>query len=336
MKAPILPKQTRNQLRGLQAQDVASVALSRVAFVHKVETGTDIGIDFICEFRDGEHPTGKLFNVQCKAVPKSARSVEKRPIRIVIRTTTARYWLEQATPTIVLVADPDTGALFWIDPIPVLAKRTDPWREQKTVFLSVPKATVFNCFGSTPPDLVNCVCNSSAQLGVSFKERIYSIEKMIARDHGGMGGWVNEVAKAFLTEKSALRDSLDALKALTEFHTRVIAAIEKRIKEYCDFINYRAQKTYGKVLRKQGIAEHHASLDTDMGAGVPTRIMKEARAAIGNSQNHPVPVHLANLLASLQKLETLHAHIEGLQTEILKEDAPFIDAMYAILGPQAR
>jgi Domain of unknown function (DUF4365) len=61
-----LPKRTNSQMIGSNAADLLSSVLTVLCNVIPVPQDRDFGIDFICEIMQGEHPTGKLFNIQCK------------------------------------------------------------------------------------------------------------------------------------------------------------------------------------------------------------------------------------------------------------------------------
>lgn len=86
-----LPKRTKSQRIGASAADLFSSVFAEFCNVIPVPQDRDLGIDFICEVMRGEHPTGKLFNIQCKG--KEEAEVEGNSITISIKVTTLNYWL---------------------------------------------------------------------------------------------------------------------------------------------------------------------------------------------------------------------------------------------------
>lgn len=70
---PNLPKRTDAQRIGVSAADLLNSVLTKFCNVHPVQQDRDMGIDFICELMQGQYPTGKLFNVQCKGTEECER-----------------------------------------------------------------------------------------------------------------------------------------------------------------------------------------------------------------------------------------------------------------------
>lgn len=108
----------------------------------------------------GEYPTGKLFNIQCKG--KEEAKVEGHSIIVPIKITTLNYWLLQSNPTFLIVVDCKNGLFYWSFPQDFLSRLSKKWQNQQTVSISVP---IENCFeqgiNTLPSSLVSIV-NSQA------------------------------------------------------------------------------------------------------------------------------------------------------------------------------
>ncbi|AFZ02663.1 DUF4365 domain-containing protein [Calothrix sp. PCC 6303] len=155
-----LPKRTKSQKVGVSAADLLSYVFAEFCNVIPVPQDRDLGIDFICEIMQGEHPTGKLFNIQCKG--KEEAKVEGNSITVSIKVTTLNYWLLQSNPTFLIVVDCQNGLFYWSFPQDFLSSLNKSWQEQQTVSIPV---TVQNRFGqdinALPIQLVSIV-NSHA------------------------------------------------------------------------------------------------------------------------------------------------------------------------------
>jgi hypothetical protein len=155
-----LPKRSKSQKIGVSAADLLSSVFVEFCNVIPVPQERDLGIDFICEIMRGEHPTGKLFNIQCKG--KEEAKVEGDSITIPIKVTTLNYWLLQPNPTFLIVVDGKNGLFYWSFPQDFLGSLNKNWQEQNTVSIPVP---VRNCFeqdiNDLPTQLVSIV-NSHA------------------------------------------------------------------------------------------------------------------------------------------------------------------------------
>jgi hypothetical protein len=155
-----LPKRTKSQRIGVSAADLLSSVFAEFCNVIPVPQERDLGIDFICEIMQGEHPTGKLFNIQCKG--KEEAKVESNSITVSIKVATLNYWLLQPNPTLLIVVDCQNGLFYWSFPQEFLSSLNKNWQEQQTVSIPVP---IQNCFGQDinilPIQLVSIV-NSHA------------------------------------------------------------------------------------------------------------------------------------------------------------------------------
>jgi hypothetical protein len=155
-----LPKRTKSQKIGVSAADLLSSVLAKFCNVIPVPQERDLGIDFICEIMQGEYPTGKLFNIQCKG--KEEAKVESNSITVSIKVATLNYWLLQPNPTLLIVVDCQNGLFYWSFPQDFLSSLNKNWQEQQTVSIPVP---IQNRFGQDinilPIQLVSIV-NSHA------------------------------------------------------------------------------------------------------------------------------------------------------------------------------
>jgi hypothetical protein len=155
-----LPKRTKSQKIGVSAADLLNLVFTEFCNVIPVPQDRDFGIDFICEIMQGEHPTGKLFNIQCKG--KEDANVEGNSIRVSIKVTTFNYWLLQPNPTFLIVVDRQKSIFYWSFPQDFLGSFNKKWQEQETVSIPVP---IQDCFKQDirvlPPKLVSIV-NSQA------------------------------------------------------------------------------------------------------------------------------------------------------------------------------
>ncbi|MFS0756521.1 DUF4365 domain-containing protein [Noviherbaspirillum sp. 1P10PC] len=247
-----LPLQTHSQERGLRAADIASIALSKIAFVHRVETGSDIGIDFICELRVDRKPTGKMFNVQCKALPVSFDPGETL-LSFPIKVSTARYWLEQVNPTILIVADVDSGSLYWQDPVKILENSNREWRIQGEVSISVPKASSFNCFEGPPKAFVDVVTQGIGRVGRSLRERLYTVEKIIDNElDTGVNRESKDVAQLLLQSGSPISEAISVIKNVTEFQGAIFLKIVSMIADISSTVRKLHEDTFRKLHRVSG------------------------------------------------------------------------------------
>jgi hypothetical protein len=137
-----LPKRTKSQKIGVSAADLLSSVFAEFCNVIPVPQERDLGIDFICEIMQGEYPTGKLFNIQCKG--KEEAKVESNSITVSIKVATLNYWLLQPNPTLLIVVDCQNGLFYWSFPQDFLSSFNKNWQEQQTVSIPVP---IRNCFG---------------------------------------------------------------------------------------------------------------------------------------------------------------------------------------------
>jgi hypothetical protein len=155
-----LPKRTKSQKIGASAADLLSLVFTEFCNVIPVPQDRDFGIDFICEIMQGEHPTGKLFNIQCKG--KEDAKVEGNSIKISIKVTTLNYWLIQPNPTFLIVVDRQKRTFYWSFPQDFLGSLNKKWQEQEKVSISVPLENCFEQDIRTLPTKLVSIVNSQA------------------------------------------------------------------------------------------------------------------------------------------------------------------------------
>jgi hypothetical protein len=120
---------------GSSAADLLSSVFAEFCNIIPVPQDRDLGIDFICEIMQGEHPTGKLFNIQCKG--KEEAKVEGNSITLPIKVTTLNYWLLHPNPTFLIIVDCQDSAFYWSFPQDFLCSLNKNWQEQQTVSVPV-------------------------------------------------------------------------------------------------------------------------------------------------------------------------------------------------------
>ena len=157
-----LPKRTKSQRIGTNAADLLSSVFTEFCNVIPVPQDRDFGIDFICEIMNGEHPTGKLFNIQCKG--KEEAKIKDNAITVPIAVTTLNYWLLQRNPIFLIVVDCQNSIFYWSFPQNFLSSLNKKWQEQKTVSIPVSTQDRFDSdIKSLPTQLVSIV-NSLASI----------------------------------------------------------------------------------------------------------------------------------------------------------------------------
>ncbi|MEQ8465052.1 MAG: DUF4365 domain-containing protein [Coleofasciculus sp. E1-EBD-02] len=155
-----LPKRTKSQKIGVSAADLLNFVFDKFCNVIPVPQERDLGIDFICEIMQGEHPTGKLFNIQCKG--KEEAKVKGNSITVPIKVTTLNYWSLQSNPTFLIVVDCQNHLFYWSFPQNFLRSFKKNWQRQKTVSIPVP---IENCFDqdiNTLPSQLASIVSSQA------------------------------------------------------------------------------------------------------------------------------------------------------------------------------
>jgi hypothetical protein len=155
-----LPKRSRSQKIGVSAADLLSSVFAKFCNVIPVPQDRDLGIDFICEIIEEEHPTGKLFNIQCKG--KEDAKVKSDSITIQIKVTTLNYWLIQSNPTFLIIVDCQNSLFYWYYPQDFVCSLSKNWQNQEKVSISVP---IRNCFQqdiNTLPNQLVSIVNSQA------------------------------------------------------------------------------------------------------------------------------------------------------------------------------
>ncbi|WP_447650552.1 DUF4365 domain-containing protein [Pseudomonas abietaniphila] len=325
-----LPQQNENQRRGIQAADVVAIALSKIAFVNRIASEVDIGVDFICELRNHDQPTGKLFNVQCKVLPLKD---ENDPVRasINIKTKTARYWLQLPSPTLLLVADVVSGSIYWGTPVEQLIQRTDDWRSQESVTLEILKNTAFNCFEATPTAMQTYIQKGASHTSVALKERLHEITTCIVDEQQyGLRPIDQSVAGRLLSPQSALQDAFTISSEIQAFQDQFAQLIVRRTQKYANDLWGLCQKWYGKQLRKEGLEGN--GLEHDFGGGVPINVIRNAYTALDALSTAPSPTAIQHVISALDDLEKLHANLFEYESVLYAEEKPLVDAILASIG----
>lgn len=151
-----LPKRTKSQKIGESAADLLNSVFTKFCNVIPVPQNRDFGIDFICEIMEEEHPTGKLFNIQCKGTKEA--QVKGDSISISIAVTTINYWLLQPNPTFLIIVDLQNSIFYWSFPKDFLSSLNKNWQKQQTVSIPVLKQIFFNRdINNLPIELVSIV-----------------------------------------------------------------------------------------------------------------------------------------------------------------------------------
>lgn len=310
-----LPIQTLNQQRGIRAADVAALALSRIAFVHRVDTGTDIGIDFICELRSGGKPTGRLFNVQCKALPITFDG-EDDFIDFDIKVSTARYWLEQASPTVMLVPDPDTGRIYWTAPLDPLRAKQGDWRLQETVTVKVQASTGFDCFAEFPTDLAKIAAQGIKSAGSALSERLYAVRQAIkSTKREGVNRESKLLSPSLLADDSPMSEARETLASLLHLQKEFVDELIPIIDEFCGILWKIAEDV---CRRTHAIAGRPSDWKDDPDYLRATAKVNRAWTFIRSQPKNGVALDMGELLEVLRDVEELHQNL--LESERLNEE----------------
>lgn len=155
-----LPKRTKSQRIGESAAELLNSVFTEFCNVIPVPQSRDLGIDFICEIMQGEYPTGKLFNVQCKGTEEA--EIKGNSIRVPIAVTTLNYWLLQPNPTFLLVIDRQNRIFYWSFPKDFLSSLNKNWQEQQTVSIPVSIQNRFEQDIDTLPAQLMLIVNTQA------------------------------------------------------------------------------------------------------------------------------------------------------------------------------
>lgn len=136
-----LPRRTKSQRTGIATADLLYSTLIEFCNIIPVPQELDLGIDFICELMQGDYPTGKLFNIQCKGKEEGVESGDAISIQISVKTL--NYWLLQRNPTFLIVVDRQNYIFHWFYPKDFLISLDKDWQQQKTVSIPVPTQNGF-------------------------------------------------------------------------------------------------------------------------------------------------------------------------------------------------
>jgi hypothetical protein len=155
-----LPKRTKSQEIGISVAELFNSVFTRFCNVIPVPQECDLGIDVICELMQEEHPTGKLFNVQCKG--REELEVKGDQISIQISVTTLNYWLLQKNPTFLVIVDYQNHEIYWTFPKDFLSSLNKDWQIQKKVAIPIPIHNRFSQDASDLPSNLILVVDSQA------------------------------------------------------------------------------------------------------------------------------------------------------------------------------
>uniref|UniRef100_B8HQB9 DUF4365 domain-containing protein n=1 Tax=Cyanothece sp. (strain PCC 7425 / ATCC 29141) TaxID=395961 RepID=B8HQB9_CYAP4 len=157
-----LPKRTKSQRIGESAADLLNSVFTKFCNVIPVPQSRDLGIDFICEIMQGEYPTGKLFNIQCKGTEESKKRGNKIFISIAVKTL--NYWLLQPNPTFLIIVDRQNHNFYWSFPKDHLNLLSKGWESRKAVSIPVSMLSCFKQDINTLPDQLVSIVNSQASV----------------------------------------------------------------------------------------------------------------------------------------------------------------------------
>lgn len=303
------------------AADVVSLSLARIAFVHRTDTAVDIGADFHCELRDGDEPTGQFFTVQCKALP-ARNTADNGDVAISVRVTTARYWMIQPGAALVIVADPETGTLFWTDAKAQLTKRTDEWREQSEVTVAVARTSAFACFAPPPTQISELARGSLRDLGTTLQERLHTERAMLKSvKRIGVDGSSHNVSRRL--EVGTAADIGNLIESVEGFRAELATLIVKRIAVYTSALRARVTDTFIKSKLISGPTYDPASDPSYLD------LIKKISMAESTS-NASTPPSLDVLVSALKSVEDVHDLWWTLHEEVENE----VNAR-ATMGPNA-
>ncbi|MBF8644042.1 DUF4365 domain-containing protein [Pseudomonas pudica] len=227
---------------------------------------------------------------------------------IPVKTRTARYWLQLPNPTLLLVADPETGVIYWGKPIEQLIPRQDAWRQQDTVTLEVLKNTGFNCFSAMPSALCEYMQRGATHIGIAMRERLYDVKAcMLEEQPCGPRPIDVAIASQLMNPCGALQDAFGMSIELSNFQSEIADLIEARTRKYANDLWSLSQKIYGRQLRIAGRAG--SGLDDDFGAGVPRELIGRAHATLGALKKPLASQQIMVLLLALDELEKLQRNL---------------------------
>ncbi len=316
-----LPIYGPDQVKGGISSDIASIVLNRFSIVHRVDGGSDIGIDFICEMRDGDLPAGKNFNVQCKTLPDALKDGQTE-FGITVNVATARYWLQQTVPTIMLVCNPQNGDVIWTEPAVQLNAMDPVWRTQSTVSIACSLTNRFSCFAAPPDALIAAARRGTAVLATAFRERLYPIHARINADPLGADTKDSEVAKYLVEDEFALRELLDLISELRKLPPRHIESIVGRMESLSSGLRFRAEN----VIRQSNRVERECSgsssdlndfdiFEQGIGDGFTVNsVNAKVSASIETARlDYESGDAFANLVKALKELETLRSTLDKME-----------------------
>jgi hypothetical protein len=155
-----MKKISDEKVKGNIGQSMFEALVSQYAVPNKIDESKDIGIDYICEWKNGNEPTGIMFTAQVKNYPsKEANFVDKDQKlnlletykitpAITIDRETQGYWNLLGLPCYLFVVIPNGNSvdLFYKRYTPIVNGKAD---QSKSPFYKVNDQLKFLAFANT-------------------------------------------------------------------------------------------------------------------------------------------------------------------------------------------
>lgn len=209
-----LPKRTKSQKTGISAADLLNSVLSEFCNIIPVPQERDLGIDFFCEIMEGEYPTGKMFNVQCKG--KEEVESKKNFIRVPIEVKTLNYWSIHPNPTFLFIVDRQTRKFYWTLPQNHLDSLDSSWQKQAKLSIPVDKENCFSQDIKEIPSRLLSIIEKHSSLTFNYRKRMasgshYTILSLSDSSHAGAKRYS---AKVLLNKEFSKPEIVDAIKSI--------------------------------------------------------------------------------------------------------------------------
>jgi len=138
-----MKKYSNTNTKGNKGESIFVSVISDYAVPHQIERSNDIGVDFLCEWKNGESPTGVVFAVQVKYRSDRTAKFVKKDLRlnhlneytispsISIDKDTTEYWKLLGMPTYLFVIIPNESSvdIFYKRYTPILTGNKTPQAE---------------------------------------------------------------------------------------------------------------------------------------------------------------------------------------------------------------
>ena len=153
-----LPTMTINQSVGNRAASELQAVMQKFSVFQEIDTGQDLGIDFIGTIIENCHPTKYNFNAQCKGTDDSEikMNASKTEFTYSIKTQTINYWRQKKDVTFLFLVDIKKELIFWTAPLREVENRD--LSKQDSVTIHIP--------------LNNCISSKTDCLSSNFKFEI--------------------------------------------------------------------------------------------------------------------------------------------------------------------